>query len=100
MRITRRPSLPGVAGPGNTSAAAPTTTAPAKPEEPSAGDRVDLSQAARLRQRVRSDIGNLDQTDGARVTELRTLVAAGTYTASPEAVAKSLLGEIAADLLG
>jgi anti-sigma28 factor (negative regulator of flagellin synthesis) len=99
MRITRRPSPSGVAGLEDAGTIAPSTPAPASPSETGRNDRVNLSDAARLRQRVRSDLGDLEQTDSARVASLRARVTADTYKPAPEAVAKSLIGELTADLL-
>lgn len=99
MRITRRPSLPGIAGREDAAAIAPSAFTPPSPSESSANDRVDLSGAARLRQRLRADLGDLEQTDPGRVASLRSRVVTDAYKPAPEAVAKSLIGELTADLL-
>ena len=99
MRITRRPSPPGVAGPEDAATIAPSTFKPTSPGDSSADDRVDLSDAARLRQRQRADLGDLERTDAARVASLRARVVTDAYKPAPEAVAKSLIGELTADLL-
>ena len=98
MRITRRPStsIPGVGG------SSPVGDA-AAPDAPNGGapvsDRVQLSEAARLRQRLKAEVGAADDTDAARVAALQTQVTNQTYAPSPRAVAERLLGEMAADLL-
>lgn len=97
MRITRRPStsIPGLGG------ANPVADA-AGPETQNGGpvtDRVQLSEAARLRQRLKAEVGTSSDTDAARVAALQAEVANQTYAPSPRAVAERLLGELAADLL-
>jgi anti-sigma28 factor (negative regulator of flagellin synthesis) len=101
MRITRRSttSIPGVgdlAAPSESSeAGAATTGGPVT-------DRVQLSEAARLRQRLKSEIGDpagAATTTPDRIAALQTEVASRTYAPNPRAVADSLLGEIAANLL-
>ena len=97
MRVTRRPTIPGVGElPGATEATEAATPA-------SGGrvtDRVQLSEAARLRQRLRAEIGDASAVDVARVAALRDEVVTGTYAPDPRAVAERLLGELASDLLG
>ena len=61
-------------------------------------DSVELSDGARLRQRLRADVGDVDTSDSSRVTSLRARVAAG-YQPDPAAVAQSLVGELASDLV-
>jgi hypothetical protein len=99
MRITRRPSPSGVSGLEDAGGIAPSGFTPPSSGEPSTDDRVDLSNAARLRQRLRADLGSLEQTDAGRIASLRASVAGDTYKPAPEAVATSLIGEITADLL-
>jgi hypothetical protein len=99
MLITRRPSLPGVAGREDAWASAPSAFTPTSPGESSANDRVDLSDAARLRQRLQADLGDLQRTDTERVASLRTRIVTDAYKPAPEAVAESLIGELTADLL-
>lgn len=104
MRITRRPSTPGYPGVEDPGAIAPASgsappTRTRDVESPSA-DRVELSEGARLRQRLRTELGDLQQTDAERVAQLRARVAANTYQPDPRAVAQSVLGELAADLVG
>jgi len=100
MRITRRPSLPGTAGADNAGAIAPSASPPPRAAE-SGGpdDTVNLSDGARLRQRLRADLGDPGQTDTARVASLRAAVTSGTYAPAPEAVAQSLVGELTANLV-
>ena len=103
MRITRRPSTPGYPSVEDTGAIAPTAGSPpptrSRDVQGSTGDRVELSDGARLRQRLRSDLGDLEQTDPARVASLRAQVVANTYQSDPRAVAQSVLGELAADFV-
>jgi len=102
MRITRRSAIPGLPAVDD-SAAVATPPAPQQPQrqttEASAGDRVDLSDGARLRQRLRADVGDVESPDSGRVASLRARVAAGTYQPAPNAVAKSLVGDLVADLV-
>lgn len=104
MRITRRPATSGIAALEDSAgiAPAPTFAPPLKrPHDRSGGngDSVEVSHGARLRQRLRTDIGDLAETDASRVATLRARVAADAYRPSPGAVAKSLVGELAADLV-
>jgi anti-sigma28 factor (negative regulator of flagellin synthesis) len=62
-------------------------------------DRVQLSEAARLRQRLRTEIGDPAEIASERVEALQAQVANQTYAPSPRAIAERLLGELAADLL-
>jgi flagellar biosynthesis anti-sigma factor FlgM len=97
MKITRRApgGLPGIGLPGAIGDAA----APDAPDGPGRGDRVDISAEARLRARLRREIGDLDAVASARVAELRAQIEAGTYHRSPQAVAERFLADVAADLL-
>jgi anti-sigma28 factor (negative regulator of flagellin synthesis) len=61
-------------------------------------DRVQLSDAARLRQRLKAEAGD-PAASTADVGALRLQVENGTYAPSPRAIADRLLGELAADLL-
>ncbi len=99
MRITRRTTLPGSTGAENAGAVAPSASAGSRTVEASADDTVNLSEAARLRQRLRVDLGDVGRVDTARVTRLHGEVGAATYRPAADAVAKSLLGDLAADLL-
>lgn len=99
MRITRRPSttIPGL---GETPSAA---DAP-EPSATSSGrvtDRVQLSEAARLRQRLKTEIrdASASATTNARLDELQAAVTNQTYSPDPRAVAQSLLSNLTADLL-
>ena len=67
--------------------------------ESAAGDRVELSEAARLRQRLRAEVGDPEQQDAARIASLRARVVANAYHPAADAVAKSMLGDLAADLV-
>ena len=100
MRITRRPptTIPGL---GESAPAAETPDAPdAKAASGGAvTDRVQLSEAARLRQRLKTEVGDPSQSTSDRVQALQAEVANQTYAPSPRAVADRLLGELAADLL-
>jgi hypothetical protein len=60
---------------------------------------VELSEGARLRQRLRTDVGTLADGDTSRVASLRARVVADAYRPDPTAVAKSLVSELAADLV-
>ena len=99
MRVTRRPTttiagMGGLPGPDEGADAAPTTSGR------SVTDRVQLSEAARLRQRLKAEIGDpTTSTDPVRLDALRVGVANDTYAPDPRAVADRLLGELAADLL-
>ena len=104
MRITRRPPVAGV--PGLDEAAGVTVpTPPAVPPSARAvtgtegRDRVELSEAARLRQRLRNEIGDLGAIATGQVAELRARLAADSYQPAPRAVAERLLADLAADLL-
>ncbi|MCC6764846.1 MAG: flagellar biosynthesis anti-sigma factor FlgM [Deltaproteobacteria bacterium] len=99
MRVTRRPTttIPGageISGPAEGAESA----------TPAAGgriaDRVQLSEAARLRQRLKAEIGDASVVDVDNVAALRDRIATGTYAPDPRAVAERLLGELARDLLG
>lgn len=99
MRITRRPST-NVPGLGEVPAAGGETgeaTAPAGGRPVT--DRVQLSEAARLRQRLKSEIGEAPATASERLRALQSDVANQTYAPSPRAVANRLLSDLAADLL-
>jgi hypothetical protein len=100
MKITRRPSttIPGL---GN----APSIADGPEPSTNTTGgavtDRVQLSEAARLRQRLKAEIGDPSaSTDtSARLDALQSAVATQTYAPDPRAVAQKMLGDLAADLL-
>jgi len=104
MRITRRPptSIGGAGEPTSVGDATPIGgAAPADAQRTGGGavtDRVQLSEAARLRQRLKAEAGD----PAASTADLRALqveVENGTYAPSPGAIADRLLGELAADLL-
>jgi hypothetical protein len=104
MRITRRaniPGLPSVEDPGTLAPLPrPTTQETGRRDaDASSGDRVELSDGARLRQRLRADVGAVEHPDAARVASLRARVVANAYQPDPGAVAKSLVSELAADLV-
>jgi anti-sigma28 factor (negative regulator of flagellin synthesis) len=64
-------------------------------------DRVQLSEAARLRASLRTEVGDPAASGMAseRLAALQADVANQTYAPSPRAVADRLLGELAANLL-
>jgi hypothetical protein len=97
MRITRRPptGIPGLAESSPIGDVATTDTASAAG---AVTDRVQLSEAARLRQRLKADLGDPAQST-ADLGALQQQVASATYTPTPRAIADRLLGELAADLL-
>ena len=104
MRITRRPpvaEIPGLEEAGGV--AVPTSPAVPSPERAIAGtegrDRVELSEAARLRQRLRAEVGDLGAIAAGQVAELRARFATGSYQPAPSAVAERLLTDLTADLL-
>jgi flagellar biosynthesis anti-sigma factor FlgM len=98
MRITRRPptTIPGL---GETAPTAETTDTTTASGGGAVTDRVQLSEAARLRQRLKAEIGDPSQSTSDRVQALQADIANQTYAPSPRAVADRLLGELAADLL-
>ena len=104
MRITRRPpgEFKGVGNPTPGIADATPIGDAAADAQRSAGtavtDRVQLSEAARLRQRLKAEAGD-PAAPSADVGALQVQVENGTYAPSPRAVADRLLGELAADLL-
>jgi flagellar biosynthesis anti-sigma factor FlgM len=97
MKITRqRPN--GISGLQDTPAAGVKTPASAD-ETQAAEDRVELSEAARLRLRLRSQVGDVEGIDTARVAELRARLAGNTYEPSPRGVAERMLADLGANLL-
>lgn len=98
MRVTRRPTttIPGL---GEAAPVADTADATDAAGRGSVTDRVQLSEAARLRQRLKSEIGDPNESTSERVQALRADVANQTYAPSPRAIADRLLAELAADLL-
>lgn len=97
MRITRRPTttIPGVnelPAPNDAADAGAASGGPVT-------DRVQLSDAARLRQRLKTELGDPTVDTNDQVGVLQAAVAAGTYAPSPGAVADRLLGELAANLV-
>jgi hypothetical protein len=64
-------------------------------------DRVQLSEAARLRASLKAEAGDpaTSATTSERLAALQADVANQTYAPSPRAVADRLLGELAANLL-
>jgi hypothetical protein len=97
MRITRRPptNVPGLGeGPAIGDSAATDTQRGGG----AVTDRVQLSEAARLRQRLRAEVGDPAQSS-ADVRALQAQVADATYAPSPRAIADRLLSELAANLL-
>jgi hypothetical protein len=104
MRITRRPPVAGVPGieegAGIAAPALGSTPGAKRTGETTGGpDRVDVSQAARLLQRLRAEIGDLDTIASDRVEDLRAQLAADLYRPAPQAVAERLLAELTTDLV-
>jgi len=62
---------------------------------------VQLSEAARLRQRLKAEAGDpaASAATSARLEALQAAVANQTYAPDSRAVAQKLLGDLAADLL-
>ncbi len=98
MRITRRTSttVPGV---GELPASDQSADAGAADGGSRISDRVQVSEGARLRQRLKAEIGDVGATDPARLDALAADVASGTYAPEPYAVAHRMLGELTANLL-
>lgn len=97
MKITRRPTI----GPTDLGATPPVveTDGSERRAPASGGDRVQLSDGARLRLRLKREIGEVDTVDASRVADLRARVAAGTYRPSAEDVAERFLREIGTEAL-
>jgi flagellar biosynthesis anti-sigma factor FlgM len=64
-----------------------------------AGDRVELSAAARTLAGLRDEIGALDEVREERIAGLRPVVGTGRYRVETETVARSLLVEELGGLL-
>ncbi len=77
------------------------TTADARGRNPDAtsADRVELSAGARLLQQLRAGVGTIDDPDAAHIARLRARVVANAYQPDATAIAKSLVTELAADLV-
>jgi flagellar biosynthesis anti-sigma factor FlgM len=97
MKITRRP----LHGPTDLGAALPTVDSDGAESASRTGgrDRVELSAGARLRLRLRQEIGDPTAVDEGRVAELRAQIAEGRYAPDARAIAARLLGELGADAL-
>jgi anti-sigma28 factor (negative regulator of flagellin synthesis) len=100
MRITRRPSttIPGLGEtPSIADAPEPTSTG----NGGAVTDRVQLSDAARLRQRLKAEVGDpsASAVTTARLDALQASIANETYAPDPRAVAQKLLRDLAEDLL-
>jgi hypothetical protein len=100
MRITRRPgaTIPGV---GELPAPSDSTEGAAVTSGGRVTDRVQLSEAARLRASLKAEAGDpaASATASERLAALQADVANQSYAPSPRAVADRLLGELAANLL-
>ena len=98
MRITRRPptTIPGL---GETAPAADSADSAVRAGGGAVTDRVQLSEAARLRQRLKSEIGDPTQSTSDQVQALQAQIANQTYAPSPRAIADRLLSDLAADSL-
>ena len=99
MKITRRSSIQtpvtGAAGP-----ATPLGGGPARAGETSGSrDSVELSATARLMQRLRGEVGDVDAMATERVRELQHRVDANEYHPPARAVAERMLSELASDAL-
>jgi flagellar biosynthesis anti-sigma factor FlgM len=81
---------------GATTAATSRSTAQ-QTTETSDRDTVALSPAARGLTELRAQIGDPGEIDQARVSSLRASLASGAYQPSLDAVAESLLREVAAN---
>jgi anti-sigma28 factor (negative regulator of flagellin synthesis) len=66
---------------------------------PASPDTVEVSDAAWLRQRLRTEVGEVDSTPPERIAELRSQIAAGSFQPTPHAVAERLLADLTAELL-
>ena len=103
MRITRRPAAAGIQSLEESGSLAPppgfALTSGRLRTSQSDANRVELSDAARVRQRLRAEIGDLDGFDAPRVASLRARVVAEAYDPPPETIAARLLGELTADLV-
>lgn len=97
MRITRR-SPTTVPGLGESTPVGDAAAPDAKSGGSAVTDRVQLSEAARLRQRLKAEVGD-PAAATADVQALKDRVSNATYAPSPRAIADRLLGELAADLL-
>lgn len=97
MKITRRPpsGLPDV----GTAPPVGEVAEPAAGTPGQRGDRVELSSEARLRARLRQEIGDLDAVPSEQVQALRAEIESGTYYRDSQAVAERFLRDVAADLL-
>ena len=103
MRITRRPAVAGVPGleeaAGISTPAAGVPPGPHRTRERGETDTVDVSEAARFRQGLRTELGDVDTVAADQVAALRSDLAAGRFQPAPHAVAERLLADIATDLL-
>ncbi len=97
MKITQRPAtgLPDIGG----SAAVGNATDGESAQRHRSGDRVELSQGARLRAQLRRDIGDINEVASDRVAALRAEIVAGTYHRDSHAVAERFLVDVAGELL-
>jgi hypothetical protein len=79
--------------------------APSRPRTPATeapDDRIELSDAARLLQRLRDEVREVAETGavaGDRIDALRAQVARDSYHPAPREVAEKLIAELAANLL-
>lgn len=97
MKITRGSAVDPPSGRDFASSVA--VTPPATEAHGDGDDRVELSQMARLRQRLQSEIVTVPIFDARRVDDMRAQLANDTYHPAPRMVAERLLSELAADLL-
>src|SRR4051794_13729392 len=96
MKITRRSSIttPAVSDGASAKGGAAQSSAGA-----GATDSVELSGAARLLQRLRAEVGDIETTGVDRVAALQQRVDAGEYHPPGREVAERLLTELASDAL-
>jgi|SRR5690349_8210080 len=74
---------------------------PAEPPAPAAAeDRVSVSDTARDLARLRADLGPVELFREDKVASIRDVMAKGQYSADPPDVARHLLRDVLAQLLG
>jgi hypothetical protein len=96
MKITRRSSIQG---PIVSEGGAPKGSGARATGNTGSADSVDVSGAARLRQRLRAEIGDVETVTTERVAALQERVGADDYHPPSREVAERLLTELASDAL-
>jgi flagellar biosynthesis anti-sigma factor FlgM len=86
--------IPGIAAPGDVR---PETPADAAGE--AGNDRVSVSGTARELAALRAAVGDVGAVRQEKVASLQAVMAKGSYSADPPAVAESVLRAVLADLL-